>query len=559
MSILVTSGGGVVTLAGGVPRLNADPIPANRRTDWTYAGVPGGIPARAVTPYATFSPGATAAQINAAIIACSAAGGGVVYLNAGIYTIDPIVISSNNVTVRGAGAGQTILVGGALVYLGGGGVTADGRALTGGGVQGTHTFAVASTSGLSVGQMIELDRDDDLTYVINPNGYTRTLRQVNLITDITGTTVTVQNPLFVDFTTGNPQIRFTYTHKQWSGLEDVTLDHTGYESGANFKMEYAYACWAKGVESKLSSSFHLQMLGTLNNEVRDSYIHEAQSYGPNHAGIAVFGSQAWGSNSSGKIENNIFDRLFPAVEMQICSSGFVISYNYFHGSQSAASAAPVTWTMLDNHGPHDTMNLWEGNIGEMFGSDGYFGGSSYGTAARNYLSGYNPNFETFAAPVYLARLSYRYNLVGNVLGSTELGATAYVHTQDGCDGTWVCRGIYMLGYPNMGNLSLTYSGSYAVDGMTYPDAAVASTLLRWGNYDTYTETVRWEASEIPVDVSVPPLHVVPTSYVYTSKPAWFGEVVWPPIGPDVTGGTGGNGTTDTHVHKIPAQLRFEAL
>ena len=58
-------------------------IAASRRIDWSQAGVPGGIPNRS-TICATLNPGATAAQINSAIAACS---NGVVYLNAGTYNL----------------------------------------------------------------------------------------------------------------------------------------------------------------------------------------------------------------------------------------------------------------------------------------------------------------------------------------------------------------------------------------------------------------------------------------------------------------------------------------
>jgi len=82
---------------------SADPVPQDRRISWTYTGVPGGIPNR-TNICATFSPGATAASINSAIQSWSSSGGGVVKLNAGTYNITGINVTSNNVTLRGAGA-----------------------------------------------------------------------------------------------------------------------------------------------------------------------------------------------------------------------------------------------------------------------------------------------------------------------------------------------------------------------------------------------------------------------------------------------------------------------
>ena len=530
----------------------AQPIPQNRLTDWTYTGVPGGIPNR-TNICATFSPGATASQINSAIATCSSLGGGVVKLEAGTYDITGINVSASNVTLRGAGADQTILRGGNIVNLGSGSTASPGTPIVSGGAKGSRTFTVASTTGLRVNQMIELDRDDDPALVFDLRGGTRDTRQVNLITAIDGSTITVKNPFFIDFSAGNAQIRHTFTNTSFSGIEDLKLDHSTAGSGTNFRFQYCYACWVRGVESYKPAGYHLTIAGTLNLEIRDCFIHDAQTYGSNNAGLQVYGNATYGANSNGAVENNIFDRLFPAVEMQNSSSGFFIGYNYSYGSMAVATDAPVTWTLEDNHGPHDMMNLWEGNIAEMFGADGYFGSSSHGTAVRNYITGYNPNFGTTGNPIRLNRLSYYYSLVGNVLGSDALKPTKYTETLDQCGGS--CIAIYRLGYPNIGNASLTDTTGYPVAGMTYPDAKVSSTLLRWGNYDYYNASTRWLASEIPADASVPGDQVIPNSYRYASRPAWLPAIVaWPPIGPDVTGGTG---DSSGHVNKIPAQLCWE--
>src|SRR5437016_14617658 len=86
---------------------NPEIIPADRRIDWSQAGIPGGIPSR-TTRCATFSPGATAAQINKAIATCN---NGVVFLGAGTYKLSAGIgfAGKSNVTLRGAGPDQTTL------------------------------------------------------------------------------------------------------------------------------------------------------------------------------------------------------------------------------------------------------------------------------------------------------------------------------------------------------------------------------------------------------------------------------------------------------------------
>src|SRR5213594_54349 len=88
---------------------NPEIIPADRRIDWSQAGIPGGIPNRTAI-CATLGPGSTAAQINSAIAACPS--GQVVFLQAGTYNLSTGVIfnNKNNVTLRGAGPDKTFLV-----------------------------------------------------------------------------------------------------------------------------------------------------------------------------------------------------------------------------------------------------------------------------------------------------------------------------------------------------------------------------------------------------------------------------------------------------------------
>lgn len=529
-----------------------DPIPASRRTDWTYTGVPGGIPNR-TTICATLSPGATSSAINSALSSCS---NGVVKLNAGTYSVSGIQIFNSNVTLRGAGADQTVLKGCNVMRLGSGGNISSNVAITGGGAKDSRSFTVASINGMAVGTMIEIDRDNDSNVVVSTTGGSRHIRQVNVITAISGTNVTVRNPLLWDYNAGSPKVKYTFVNTQKSGVEDLKIDHSNTSGCTNFDLQYCDSCWVKGVDSYMPSGYHFTILGTVNGEFRDSYVHEAQTFGNNNGGLAVYGSEAYGSNSSWKIENNIFNKNFPAIEIQNSSSGFYIGYNYSYGSASQASDAPVTWTFADNHGPHDMMNLWEGNVGEMFGSDGYFGGSSHATVFRNHLTGYNRNSGNYDEPVRLNRLTYFYNIVGNVLGSSSWAAAKYNQTTDNCVGG---AGIFRLGYPNIGNCTLTdVTGNGVPGGMSYPDNKVASTLLRWGNYDYFNKTARFLSSELPAGVATPSDQALPKSYYYANRPTWFNaSVPWPPIGPDVTGGTA-YGDNTGKVSKIPAQLCWDS-
>ncbi len=96
----------------------------------------------------------------------------------------------------------------------------------------------------------------------------------------------------------------------------------------------------------------------------------------------------------------------------------------------------------------------------------------------------------------------------------------------------------------MGSGSLTAETTltgFTPPGGTYPDSNVLATLIRHGNYDYYNKSVVWDNS-----ISS---HTVPDSLIHASKPAFFGTLQWPPIGPDVAG----------LVTPIPAQARWNAF
>ena len=171
---------------------NPEIIPADRRIDWSQAGIPGGIPNR-TTICATFNPGAPAAQINKAIAACT---NGVVYLNAGTYTLSSGITfgGTSNVTLRGAGPDQTILaftgtdtcggvsanvcIHGASRVWSGSVPSANIRNWTAGYAKGTTQITLDSTAGLKTGTILILDQLDD---TIDPGGV--------LVSDATGFTI----------------------------------------------------------------------------------------------------------------------------------------------------------------------------------------------------------------------------------------------------------------------------------------------------------------------------------------------------------------------------------
>jgi hypothetical protein len=73
------------------------------------------------------------------------------------------------------------------------------------------------------------------------------------------------------------------------------------------------------------------------------------------------------------------------------------------------------------------------------------------------------------------------------------------------------------------------------------DLDVKATTLLAGNYN-------FRDNGVPARESLGGATLPPSLYL-KGKPAWFGDLQWPAFGPD----------TDFQKHKIPAQVRFEAM
>lgn len=553
-------------------------IDPQRAVDWSQAGVPGGIPSR-TTICSTLNPGATSSQINSAIASCPA--NQVVYLNAGTYTLSGGINFNNksNVTIRGAGPNQTIInfSGGADCI----GIEADicvgnsGYAdpasppfsanWTGGLAKGSTTVTLSSTSGLAVGQLLILDQlneSADTGDIWNcstagtcsnegPAGGGRNNRgqlQVVRVTAVSGNNVSISPGVAMpNFRSGQSPGAWTgYTPIQGVGIEDLRINNQ--QSGANgIVFLTAYASWVKNVTSTYGGRAHVWVWLGKNITVRDSYFYEGNSHASQSYGVELF--QA----SDVLVENNIIDRVTAALIANGPATGSVIAYNYVYQTVYATSS----WMIPSNthHATGVNMMLHEGNDSTGWMGDNVHGPGVMLTLFRNRFVGSNPGkVETSQTIPIQPYHFWRYlNVIGNVLGD---GVTQKVYecspasasTSD-C-GAGQDHSIYVLGWSNNGGSKSSMPN----------DPKVASTMFRWGNWDTVTQTSHFDAAEVPSGISpyknaLPASQTLPASLYRSGKPTWWGSQPWPAIGPDVTGGdvagTGG------HMYKIPARLCYE--
>lgn len=579
--------------AGGGP-LWSGILDPSRAIDWRTInpGVEGGIPNR-TTVCRTLSPGATPAQtaqaISDAITACSGSGN-VIALNAGIYTLSSGIDFSgaSNVTFRGAGPDQTTvrfsgaascggLYGDICVkdingYAAAGWIPPDNTAAwTAGYAKGTTQITLSQTTGLSVGSIIVLDQDNDtadtgsvfvcdsldcseegLSPGRNLNGIDRNQQQYVRVTAIAGNVVTITPGLYMPnwSASKDPGAWWPGTTAEGIGIENMTLDHTPSCSGQPCVGIYFYNAhnsWVKNVKSLNPNRNHVWLYQSSHIQVQDSYFYGTKGGTSQSYGVESFMS---GDNL---VINNIFQHVTSPI-MTGPASGSVFAYNFMVDMHYTT---PSSWMQASINGGHDAgtaLNLFEGNEGTQFTQDNYHGTGNFATVFRNQFTGSEPESEPEKTDntQVISLLAYNRfaNFVGNVLGTAGTHTT---YTDDASAPTGTPNAsIYLLGFGGV------LENNNPPTGIPN-DPLVKTTLLRWGNYDTKTGAPRWNHSEVPSGLSqfanpVPSNQILPASFFLTARPAWWGTMPWPAIGPDVSGGEDATG----RVYRNPAHRYYDA-
>jgi hypothetical protein len=544
-------------------------IPEDRLADWRpgiTVGVPGGIPTDRKTlldvtkpPFNADPTGAADAQPAISQAIEKAAPNEVVYLPAGTYRLNKGIGlgTRSRITLRGDGPDKTILRGSISVGGGGGDWWYPDRLkldLAGNALKGATTLTLANPKALDampnggVGMLCQLSlKNDPKLPVIAPATFDYLRSQITRIVGRTDTGVKISPALQFDLPQSlAPRLRPNARHAEFTGIEDLAVDGSTVNLQVGISLSTGYGCWIKNVSVKNIANYHVSLSDSLQCEIRHSTIMTRKGAGSNGAGILM------GTTGSSLIEDNILAEQFPHVEVN-ASTGNVFAYNLCHDS---TIQGVVGCSINSNHGPHSSLNLYEGNVSPKFQADGYHGSSSHDTVFRNWLHGSSDKTSQFWICVSLNRFSRAYSIVGNVLGSR-----GHPWVYDNAD-----RGfgydqhlIYVLGTPNMGNGG--FSGTAQLSkgkpwadwarvaagergpgpgGFQELDLDVRATTLIKGNFN-------YKHNAVPENEALG--GALPKSLYLTQKPAWFGSLSWPAFGPD----------TAFENNKIPAQVRFEAL
>jgi hypothetical protein len=376
------------------------------------------------------------AAINAAINASSAQD--IIYIPAGTYPLWTQVLAPahrSNRTIRGAG-NETILRLNASAALSIGTtdsannpavlatIAAGATSLD----QGSTILDVGDSSLFPVNRMAKLTRTNDISDAIGVSSKQlgKQSQHFMVVGAPSATEIEIFPGLYGDYRSTSATLGIYTNLIQYFGIEDLHVDAFGSEASTPVvRFFQTRACWIKGVRVSSPRNRGFSFGKSLQFEFRENYLNKIRNVGNNGYGAEV------SESSGGLVEDNIFYDAFPHIQVNDGVGGTVFGYNFFELNYSGGL---MSASINANHGAHNAFNLYEGNISSKFQPDGYWGGSSDDTVfgnwfhATNYAES-NPSrsSDQFGIGIVLNRFSYRYNVVGNILGRAGEVGQRYIN------------------------------------------------------------------------------------------------------------------------------------
>lgn len=527
---------------------------SNRIADWRVGwnvGPTNGWNNR-TTIYTNLPAGLVDTNINSALSACPA--DQVVLLSEGTYNLYKVAIQPglSRRTLRGAGPGKTFVIAQITNSYGAAIMTDqvnEGTALTNivaGFELGSSNFITgASVPSITLGGMIKVTQLNN-SNVWSRDGFERQMRHYAVVTALSGTGNTnikffPPMPWALD-TNLQPAIAASSQVMDYGiGLEDFTLVMTSTNVTS-------YGIWLSGVHNSWMRNIEITNCPNAAYFVSQTVGCEAWRMTLRGTQTANDGFGEWDRNSSIYVHDCISDGLFAGIMINSCDVG-VVAYNFITNGTSSVFTRQLGALNM-NHGPHNFMILYEGNVSEQAQVDGYHGSASHQTLFGNRFHGLhgkgltNSTYNTNRKPIDLCRRSLYHNVLGNYLGHASWTPDFYSVTNQGY--SYSLSTIYRFGYPNMGDNTVNY-GTNRYDNLDNPgyDGEVTSTLYLHYNYDTKT------AGIVSDGVSQTNL---PASFYLTNAPSYWTNVPsWPPF----VVGVATNWIYGTNT--IPAQVRYAEL
>ena len=408
--------------------MSAQVLPSDRSVDWTKTGLRNSVANNftiidmqsfntvndGVTPNDTF-------LINA--LATIPSNGAVLVFPAGNFLFNNTINLPSNVVLKGAGANATSFV----MNLSGSNhaITVKGTLsnsittpFSKSGVKGDNFIEVASVTGFSVGDWVQVFQDD--SHLITSAWAANTVGQILEITAIIGKKIEFNSTLRLDFDiVHSPSIKKIDPVKN-VGIECLKIkriDDTAPTQTSNIFFEYTVNSWVTGIESEKTTFSHIEAKHSSNLYIAKSYFHHAFDYGGNGR---AYGVVLHYTTNECLVENNIFEHLRHSMLVQAGANGNVFAFNYsidpFWTSTPSDSAGDIVL-----HGNYPYLNLFEQNIVQNIVIDNSHGPNGmYNTFLRNRAENYGIFFSASNSPGQ--------NFIGNEITSTSFPQTLVNYT-----------------------------------------------------------------------------------------------------------------------------------
>jgi len=497
--------------------LQSEIIPEHHRVPWK-PGIPGGIldyPVGVnVKDYGAAGDGQTddTQAFRDAIIAAPV--GTAVLIPTGVYKITNTLVITKGIVLRGEGYARSRLIFDTLndcIYLAG--TNPSGwKDLTGEFTKGSNKVTVGNTSGLSSGDYVAIEQDND--YAIYQQGQlTDWLAQkihgqdFELI-EIKSDTLLLNKPLYFNYNASLIPKIAKHNMLEGAGIEYLTIyrdrPYGDFEKNANIKITDAANCWVRNIWSEKGLNAHVNMGRSYQCEIRGNVFNDATVQGDGGQG---YGTSVFNKSTDNLIEDNIFIRLRHSLIVQTGASGNVFGYNYSNDPFRSNGVTNPT-NDISIHGHYGNMNLFEGNTVQIAAIDNVWGTNGSTTLFRNRFEKH-----PYAYPSAVAA-----------------GMTSYSRP--------FCRIDDNNPFHNIIGNEVGIDGSYSTPTPISVASDSSNTHIVHGNYIYVDGSLQWDP-----EISD---HELPDSYYLSEKPVFFEDKPWPIIGSDLAPST----------ELIPAHQRF---
>ncbi len=350
-----------------------------------------------------------------------------------------------------------------------------------GGTKGSTQVVIGDTTGFSAGQLIQfaLFNQQDNTaitagavLVMDVKGQETSRRPMAFITSVPdGTHINFSPALPFDFDSGLPvYLNYPSGYNSGYGIENITIDGNSAATAVVW-FRFCDGCWMSYVNAIHFTNYVVSQDNSMNFEAAHCTIEGTNVLSPNHGGFLM------NHVNRALIYDNVVVHCFPPFEVNSSSVGNVIAYNFAYMSGGA--------NIDTNHQPHNSHNLFEGNISPNMQCDGNSGSTSEDTFFRNWLTGTFFLDTGDTVPVGLNRFTRKYSFIGNIINNPAwtLGATGYSFGNPYLGNGYSFGtaqpsvGSYWLAWKDTGTLTANTRGTgidYVANGTFNPGATTIS-------------------------------------------------------------------------------------